>query len=154
MHLSRLTLFSVIIMLFFGNTLYAKELILKASEVSTLLTDATVLVAHADPSLYKDESETFNVYFGEQGLIEVKSSEGGEQNRAWSINDDGRLCISRSFSRRHGGATCGYLVTTLGTGVYTMYKAKGVEVEGERAVSARNAKPILIFSKFVAGNQL
>ena len=152
MQLSRLIFLSVLIMLFFGNTLYAKELVLKASEVSTLLTDATVLVTHAGAS--KDESEPFKVYFGEQGLIEVKSSEGGEQNRAWSINDDGRLCISRSFSRRRGGATCGYLVTTLGTGVYTMYKAKGVEVEGERAVSARQAKPILVFSKFVAGNQL
>ncbi len=141
--------------IFTVNNGYAETKALNAAEVAQLFSNTTFNVVSENKDKETGELRTSRVYAHEMGALRVVFDSGAIENRSWSVNDKGALCISRKQGSRRGarGDLCGYLVTE-DSATFGMYKAKFVDHKDGRAVKAKSKKLLMTFSNFQQGNTL
>lgn len=129
------------------------ETLLTASQVQELFADKTMTVTNGRPDDKKGgHEEPFKVYTSNMGIAKTVYDDESSQTRAWHVSDDGRLCFSRSLSRRRQGTTCGYIIKD--ENQYLLYTSKDIKEKNGKVVGVSKKDLLIIFSDFKSGNML
>lgn len=142
-----------IIVISAGNQASGADTVLTAAEVNKLFSDKTMTIMSTRSKKKGGTEQPFKAHTSSMGSVRALSDEGASDSRQWSVSENGRFCFSRSFKRKHGGSTCGFIVTD-GSGTYRLYKSKNVKVKSGQVVGAKKKDLLLIFSNFTSGNTL
>lgn len=112
------------------------ETLLTAKQVQELFADKTMTVTNGRPDNKKGgREEPFQAYTSDMGLAKTVFDDESSQTRAWHVAEDGRLCFSRSLSRRRQGTTCGFIVED--NDKYLLYTSKGIQEKNGRVLGAK-----------------
>lgn len=132
----------------------AEKAVLTAAQIKKQFAEKTMTVTNARPDSKKGgKDQPFRVFLSEMGVTRVEGSDDQSQNRAWYIAEDGRLCFSRPFSRRHRGKTCGQIVRD-DQDQYWMYQTKDIRIKSGSLVGMSKKDLLIMFSDFTPGNDL
>lgn len=137
-----------------GQQACAEKMLLTVEQLKEQFTEKTLTVTNARPDSKRGgRDEPIRVFLSEMGVTRTQVDDDQKQNRAWWVSDDGRLCFSRPFSRRHKGNTCGQIVKDEND-QYWMYQTKDIRTKSGSLVGMKKKDLIVMFSDFTPGNNL
>ncbi|WP_163337233.1 hypothetical protein [Desulfopila sp. IMCC35008] len=139
------------LMLTIGAVNCSAEKLLTAREVQNLFNDKTMTVQNERKSGKNTREEPFKAFTSSMGIAKTVYDDSS-QTRAWNVADDGRMCFSRSLSRRRQGQTCGFIIQDGDT--YLLYESKDIKEKSGRVVGLKKKDLLVSFTDFTSGNQL
>lgn len=128
------------------------EKLLTGKEVQDLFNDKTMTVQNEQKGGKNTREEPFKAFTSSIGIAKTMYDDDSSQTRAWKVAEDGRMCFSRSLSRRRQGQTCGFIIQD-GT-TYLMYESKDIKEKSGRVIGLKKKDLLVSFTDFVSGNQL
>jgi len=128
------------------------EKLLIVKEVQNLFSDKTMTVQNERTGGKNTREEPFKAYTSSMGIAKTVYDDDSSQTRAWHVADDGRMCFSRSLSRRRQGSTCGFVIQDGGT--YLLYESKDIKEKSGWVVGLKKKDLLVSFTDFTSGNQL
>lgn len=135
-----------------GTAHCSAETLLTAKEVRSLFSDKTMTVQNERKSGKNTRVEPFKAFTSSMGIAKTVYDDDSSQTRAWNVADDGRMCFSRSLSRRKQGKTCGFIIQN--GDMYLLYNSKDIKVKNGRVVGLKKKDLLVSFTDFISGNQL
>lgn len=136
----------------FGSVTCNAEKLLTATEVQNLFNDKTMTVQNEQVDAKNKRAEPFKASTSSMGIAKTVYDDDSSQTRAWHVADDGRICFSRSLSRRRQGSTCGFIIED--GGAYLMYESKDIKEKSGRVMGLKKKDLLLRFTDFTSGNNL